>query len=75
MSIKIEKDKPIPEGRKFKYPWSQMNIGDSFLADSRHAVWASVMNYNKKMRREKKKQIKISTQKQKPYGCRVWRIE
>jgi hypothetical protein len=37
-NIKVDKDMPIPEppkkdkgGRKEKYPWSQMDIGDSFL--------------------------------------------
>ena len=75
MSIKIEKNKPIPErGRKGKYLWGEMKIGDSFLADSRHPVFGSLANYNKKMKAKRKKQIGIETRAE-GNGCRVWRIK
>lgn len=30
--FKIEKDKPIPRGTSARYPFSQMEVGDSFFA-------------------------------------------
>ena len=75
MGINIEKNKPIPEkGRRGKYPWPDMEIGDSFLAISRHAAFGSLFNYNKNMKAKRKKQIGIET-KAEGNGCRVWRIK
>lgn len=75
MSIKIEKNKPIPEkGRKGKYPWGDMEVGDSFLASSRHVVFGSLANYNKNMKAKRRKQIGIETQTE-GNQCRVWRIK
>lgn len=75
MSIKIEKGKPIPEhSNQGKYPWGELQIGDSFLVGSRHWAFGSLANYNKKMKRRKQKQIKIETRKDGD-KCRVWRIK
>jgi hypothetical protein len=75
MSIKIEKGKPIPDhSKQGKYPWSTIEIGDSFIADSRHVAFGSLANYNKKMKLRKQKQIRIETRKEGD-KCRVWRIK
>lgn len=76
MSIKIEKDKPIPDkkGRRQEYPWSELKVGDSFLIDSRHWAFGSLAHYNSKMKKQKQKQIGILT-RQEGDKCRVWRIK
>lgn len=75
MSIKIEKGVDIPEHHsQGKYPWGTLEIGDSFLADTRFVAFGSLAYYNKKMKRLKKKQIKIETRTEGD-KCRVWRIK
>jgi hypothetical protein len=76
--IRIEKDRPIPDidskGKRGKYPWSEMKIGDSFLVEVRQWAFGSLANYNKKMKARKQKQIKIETRAE-GNKCRVWRIK
>jgi hypothetical protein len=76
MNVIIEKNKPIPETKtkQGKYPWSDMAIGDSFLAGSRHLAFGSLANYNSRMKRLKQRQIKIETHMEGD-KCRVWRIK
>lgn len=75
MNVKIEKGKSIPErSSRGKYPWPTLEIGDSFLADTRYVAFGSLANYNKKMKRLKKKQIRIETRTEGD-KCRVWRIK
>jgi hypothetical protein len=79
MSISIDINKPIPirggsSGRNGKYPWAEMNIGDSFLVANRQWAFGSLANYNKKMRERRKKQIKIETRTEGD-NIRVWRIK
>ena len=76
--VKIEKNRPIPETaaktKQGKYPWSTMEIGDSFLVNIRQLAFGSLANYNARMRRLKQRQIKIETHKEGD-KCRVWRIK
>ncbi len=75
MSIIIDKGKNIPEySRQGKYPWPDLEIGDSFLAETRHVAFGSLSYYNKKMKKQKKRQIKIETRTENG-KCRVWRIK
>lgn len=53
------------KNRKFKYPWNEMNIGDSFFTESniRMLAWQTGRNTNKKYSVHKENN-----------GYRVWRI-
>lgn len=70
--MKIEKNIPIPErGWKRKYPFGNMDIGDSFLVDadgSNKAISAAKM-YG--MRHG----LKFTSKKQDDGCARIWRIE
>lgn len=70
MTYIIDKNIPFPNGNtapNTKYPFSQMKIGDSFLAKEKKAVVAaSVWSKNKKRR--------FISRKEKD-GWRIWRIK
>lgn len=45
MLVKIEKDIPLPEPKRRKYPWHEMEVGDSFIFPHKHGQqYASVMS-------------------------------
>lgn len=77
--FKIEKGIPIPTHKKIKYPFDEMEVGDSFLIEcindprkKKHiqSYVASVLNrYNK----QEQKTMKIKTRREKE-GLRVWRV-
>jgi len=72
MTIQIDKDIPIPcDGRngKSKYPFKDMEIGDSFYVEGKTAQqFANVKNYwAKKLKKE-------FTSKSEGHGCRTWRL-
>ena len=64
----IDKDRPIPARRySFKYPFGEMEVGDSFLAENKKAVsaahaWASAHPG-----------VKFATRSEGD-GTRVWRL-
>jgi hypothetical protein len=65
--IKIDKQIPIPNGRN-KYPFAEMEIGDSFFV-------ANVRSSNIQLRYYKPKQFtRRSVVKDGVQGVRVWRI-
>lgn len=74
MTIAIEKAVPLPEThrpvRTSKYPFSQMEVGDSFLAEDIKAttMYSSVARYIKASGNTKKFTVR-STEA----GVRVWR--
>lgn len=67
--IKIDKNIPIPQKlRKAKYPWADMEVGDSFLVEGVskfHGIWSA----NKKFK------PKHFISEVNPVGVRVWRDE
>lgn len=65
--IKIEKDIPIPKNRrKQKYPWHDMEVGDSFLIQRNTLSMGAVND-----RYSPKKFIARKVEN----GVRIWRIE
>ena len=67
--IMIEKNVPIPEPRRRKYPFSKMKIGDSFfIEDTSAKVRASASSYGKRLNRE------FITRRE-GNGVRCWRVK
>ena len=72
-SVKIDKDIPMPQdklGRKPKYPWMDMDVGDSFLLPGKsihHAASLMVRWQERGGRRYSARTV--------PEGVRIWRIE
>ncbi len=66
----IEKDIPAPKGRNTKYPFDDMEIGDSFVAPNtaRSNLSAAASAAGRKLRR---KFVTADTEN----GPRVWRVE
>jgi len=65
--MKIDKKIPLPNKQKMKYPWADMEVGDSVLCEDSSARTAA-HNWGKS------RNIKFTGQKGKE-GYRVWRIE
>lgn len=78
--IKIEKDIPIPKytrGPIAKYPFSKMEIGDSFFIHSQkqsRAVSSCSIMWARHFNKKNKEERKFSTRKQ-GKGYRCWRIK
>lgn len=69
--IKIEKNVPMPKvgsGRRTKYPFGDMDIGDSFSSPDQRVASAS-LHYGK--RHDKK----FSMQRQPDGSYRTWRVK
>ena len=84
--IKIDKDIPIPDkcpndgrGRKVKYPFRQMEVGDSFLYEEpfSQAAQAKLHScaYAFKKNNPEKKNWKFTVRKVEGDKIRVWRIK
>lgn len=82
MSIKIEKNVPITDGRgrEFKYPFSEMNVNDSFIVFSenhegqqklQHSVKGSYNHFITNHQPD----WKFKTKKEGAKGVRVWRTK
>lgn len=75
MAIRIDKDIPAPQdmrqGNKEHYPFSQLEVGESFFASNaeydpkrvRQATYAASKRHNKRFRTRTNR-----------HGIRVWRI-
>lgn len=79
MEYKIDKGIPIPEihhwrraGRPHKYPWDQMEVGDSFLfgASDGKGAHAACVGANNASRGEKHFEARST-----PEGFRAWRTK
>lgn len=70
MSIKIERNVPMPETRtNNKYPWDKMKVGDSFETDiEARSMYPTAIRAGAKL--GKKFVVRTSDK-----GCRVWRTE
>lgn len=74
--IKIEKNVPIPNkrgsGRKAKYPFSEMQIGDSFFTDNilPRALYQAAKLWNKRSGKD----YRWKAYKEGEFGARIWRI-
>jgi hypothetical protein len=66
MEYKIDRDIPLPLGRSERYPFSSMNIGESFFSEKMSARTASI-NY------QKKHGGKFASRRENG-GVRIWRI-
>ena len=75
--MKVEKNLPIPKenrGRKAKYPWDKLKVGDSFFIEGKskkYNVYSCVASYN---RTKAPAPISI-TIREEGEGVRVWRIK
>lgn len=72
MPIQIDKDLPIPtggRGRPAKYPWADMEVGDSFLSPDQAPNTMS----NVRLKAEKRTGFKFTTRAEGD-GTRIWRI-
>jgi hypothetical protein len=76
MTVQIDKNVKMPlhkgSGRDFKYPWHDLQIGDSFLMDNDSSATSLVQNYNSSLPKAKKIKIKTRLENGKR---RVWRIK
>lgn len=72
-TVKIDKDVPLPSRSGFhsKYPWEEMEVGDSFMMEGKTNTSAHghCYQWNKKLAPKKFVARKIEG------GCRVWRIK
>lgn len=60
---------PIPKfGRPFKYPWDQMNVGDSFFVAGVTSTYMSVACRHRRLKGER------YTTRTENGGCRIWRV-
>ncbi len=69
MTVKIDKGIPMPPcNRAGKYPWKEMEVGDSFLMDGDPVYAANTAN-----KAGRKHGRKFSSRKTRE-GMRVWRV-
>lgn len=81
--IHIEKGLPIPKlkgpGAKNKYPWGEMEIGDSFsvkLSNNPDKIRLNLLNSAKNWSKYNNKNYKFKTRTIKEDGVvRIWRVE
>ena len=69
----IEKNVPMPKGYGSKYPFEEMEIGDSFRVNGGRdaTVRAATYKYNK----ENKNGAKLSCRKDGANAVRIWRVK
>lgn len=75
MSFVIEKDVPLPERNvRWKYPFDQMDIGDSFFVANKDTTQMSALckRANKRLER---RFVTAKAEKGSQSGVRVWRME
>jgi len=74
--IKIEKNVPIPKkkgsGRKAKYPFGEMDVGDSFFVDNilPRTLYQSAKSWNRRSGND----VRWKVYKEGEFGARIWRI-
>lgn len=74
MEYKIEKNIPMPNKRSAKYPWHDMEVGDSFLiTDAGRTKAGYFVNYSHWA--SKKNAPKKFAQRTEGQALRVWRIK
>lgn len=68
----VEKGVPRPKlkGRNSKYPWADMEVGDSFAAPKK----LSISLVNSAAQQSRKRGWKFSVRTMDEQTCRVWRI-
>jgi len=78
MTFKIEKNIPLPAPDGAKYPFEEMEIGDSFAfgSDMRSTIASACASYSKRatVKRGHNVKFRVSLLKGQDHG-RVWRIE
>ena len=73
--ISVEKGVPLPpekRGRPTRYPWDEMNVGDSFLYSKRHAMSRHASSAASSAGRSRGWTF---TTRKVPEGVRIWRIK
>lgn len=68
--IPIDKNMPIPPRAQRKYPWGEMEIGDSFFVKGRNVKDFHAQIYMAGRRFKRKFALRKTDE-----GIRVWRIE
>lgn len=72
--MKVDRSIAIPEprvGRPFKYPWSEMRVGDSFVSESNARILLNAAASYARIRGLKRKY----TTRKVEGGTRIWRTE
>jgi hypothetical protein len=69
LSIKIDKDVPLPNGGPSRYPWDQMKSGDSFYIEGSMAL-ARLQRASGGWRRKHGGEFVV---RREGNGARVWR--
>lgn len=73
---KIEKDVPKPKGSKTKYPFREMEVGDSvFIPDAPKASNGQFVTMTYIAKSQHKPNHAKFTQRTEGSGLRVWRVE
>lgn len=78
MTFKIEKGHPMPEfksGAQNKYPWAQMEVGDSFFVPGSTAQKMRSAASHQAKRHPPKRYICRKEVVDGVQGVRVWRVE
>ena len=80
MVIKVDKDIPLPyatrRGAYFKYPWSSMDVGDSFYVDGVPTATGAVCNFASTVYHHNRTHPKTKfTCRREGSGFRVWRTK
>jgi hypothetical protein len=71
--IKIDKGAPMPKGvrtvENYKYPWAEMEVGDSFLAPKHLKYFKNLVSHPNKRYAPRR-----FTARKTPEGYRIWRV-
>lgn len=71
MNFKIDKNIPMPTRRYSKYPFNEMEVGDSFFVEGKSNALLSIAKYFAK---SQKLDWKFTVRKE-VNGTRIWRIK
>jgi len=80
---RVERDIPVPKklhdggsGRKAKYPWERLAIGESFLVEGgkRASVRSNAANWERKLSIARGAEVRFTVMPVEG-GVRVWRVE
>ncbi len=70
MTFKIDKDAPLPDRLRDKYPWNDMDVGDSFLVPLIHLGRIRAAMGARNWRDKHVRHFMMRTTEE---GIRVWR--
>ena len=75
--IKIDKNIPVPANASARYPWAEMEVGDSFFVEDKENIYSqqsSLSTAGRVWANAHKNGSKFITRKVEK-GLRIWRIK